>query len=398
MLSSNRARLCILAFLHFTVDFYGGVVRPLAQPTLMRHLAVGFGAVVLLIGISQVVVNAIQPLSAAFLPRRGMPSLLLACPLLAAMSAMIGLTSDYGGVAALLVLSALAIGMLHPETLLAAHALAGRRQGVGLALYISGGFFGFSSGGWVGAAWATRWGLAGFWLLALPALISAALVLASGMYRLHGHGESPTPEHVSHRIPFAVVFGLTAVVATCMDLVMMFITPYLVRRFGESAQFWGGAEIFAFGLSGALASYLWGHVSENRRRCRTIALTQLAALPFLYLLIEIDRPEMAPVWGAVCGACMGGVIPLTVVLGRGAPGRASRLRAGMLVGGAFGVGSLVAVGAAQIVDMFPSDSAEPVAWALRAVMALVALEGLMAWQLERWETGRVGSETSEARK
>ena len=381
MLSSNRARLLILAFLHFTVDFYGGVTRPLVQPTLMQHLAVGFGAVVVIIGIAQITVNAIQPLSAAFLPKRGLPALLILCPLVAAASCLIGLTHNYAAVGSLMVLSALAIGMLHPETLLAAHALAGERQGVGVALYISGGFFGFSTGSWAGAAWATRWGLAGFWLLALPAVIAVVLVLASGLHRLRDHADTPAPAHVSHRISFWSVFVLTVLIATNMEMIMTFITPYLVRRFGDAAQKWGGAEIFAFGLAGALASYLWGHLSEGRRRCRTIAITQLIAAPLLWMLISIDRPELAPVWGALCGIMMGGVIPVAVVLGRGAPGRSSRLRAGMLVGGSFGTAVVIVTGAGYIVGMFPEDDPGPVMWALRSIVALLVIEAAIAWSL-----------------
>ena len=39
-LQSNKAKLIVLTFTHFIVDFYGGLTVPLAEPTLTMHLGV----------------------------------------------------------------------------------------------------------------------------------------------------------------------------------------------------------------------------------------------------------------------------------------------------------------------------------------------------------------------
>ncbi|MHC4886842.1 MAG: MFS transporter, partial [Planctomycetota bacterium] len=354
-------RLAVLTFLHFPGDFYGGLRMPLVQPTLMEHLGVGFGAVTLILIGSAILVNAVQPLSGWLLPNRGFPMLLLLCPIFAATMTLIGLTQAYWGVGALMAVSALGIGILHPEGMLAAHAASGKRQGLGVAFYLSGGFFGYSLAGWISASWATRWGLTGFYLLGLPLLIAAGLTLLTGLHRLQGHTESEAPASIRHRIPFPLVMALTVLIAAAVTLVCYYITPYMVRRFGREAQAAGGMAIFGFGMAGALASYLWGHLSERFMRCHLITGCLLFSIPLLALILFwADSPRTIIVLCTLTGAFAGAIFPLGVVLGRGSAGGSPRLRAGLLIGGAWGMGSLLVMATGVYVDRFPDDSPGPI--------------------------------------
>jgi MFS family permease len=384
-LTDNRVRLGVLTFLHFLVDFYAGVRTPLPEPTLVSHLGVGFGAVMALMGGAALLVNFIQPASGLVLRRHACPWLLLAGPLLAAVVGLLGLTSSLTGAALVLVVSSLGIGVLHPEGMLAAHSLAGSRQGLGMALYLSGGFFGFSTGGLVGGAWASRWGLSWFWLLAAPAALAAGLVVLTRLHRLADHAAGGTPAAIRHRIPFRLCWLLAVLIASGVYIVDFFITPYLYRRFGAGGQYWGGMSIFSFGLAGALGSYLWGHLSDRWGRCGLLAGCQVLSAPLLYGLTTVERAAHAPLWAAGLGLFMGGVFPLAVVLGRGAAGEGTRLRAGLLIGGSWGTASLVITGLGQWIDLHAPGAAAPVRsvlllpWGLQALVAGLAL---LLWRRE----------------
>ena len=85
ILHSAPARLLILTFLHFAVDFAGGLQIPLPEPTLTGHLGARLPLIAAIIGGTAILANAIQPLSGWLMPERGIPKLLVAAPLVAAL-------------------------------------------------------------------------------------------------------------------------------------------------------------------------------------------------------------------------------------------------------------------------------------------------------------------------
>ncbi len=390
-LHDNRARLLVLTLAHFTVDFYGGLTVPLPEPTLVQHLGVGLPRVAFLVGGCAILVNLIQPISGCVLPKRGAPFILILAPPAAALITCMGLTTSYWGVGGMLLLAGAGIGLLHPEGALAAHSVAGTGKGLGMGVFMSGGYLGFASGSLVSGVWVETQNqdLTHMWLLGLPMVLVVGLVLASGLHRLDGHvdaddGEGDGPDR---SVPFRVVFALAVSVAVTMCLVVRFLTIWLVRQFPDQpSQGWGGATVFASGLSGAFAGLLWGHLSDRFGRGRMIALASAACAPFLYLLLHVKTPSAAPLWGLGIGLTIGGIFPITVVLAREARGAGQRLRIGFAIGGAWGTGELLFIAASKYVGRFPDGLAEPVARVLGLCwisLALAVALGLWIARLER---------------
>lgn len=377
---SNRARLAVLTLVHFSVDFCGGLTIPLPEPTLIRHLQMGLPQVALLVGGFAIVVNVIQPVSGAFMPKRGAPILLLLGPLLAAFTAGVGLSSSYLGVAAMLVVGGVGIGIVHPEGALAAHSVSGRHKGLGVSIFMSGGYFGFATGSLVSGTWlaAHGQGLSGFWMLGAPAIVVAVLVLFSGLHRLHDEGGATNgPE--DGPLPFAPVLLLAICIAINVCLLVRFMPILLVRRFpGPEAQAWGGATVFATGITGALGSFLWGHLSERYGRGRMIALAQLLCIPFLYQLTRVSSASAAPYWALGVGFSFGGVFPLSVVLARESHGVPQRLRMGLAIGGAWAVGEVAFILGSKYVGRFPEGSVPPVVTVLGACWVMLGATTLVA--------------------
>jgi len=354
--------LLVLSLAHFIVDFFGGLLTPLPEPTLTRHLGVELGTVAVLLGGCALLTDVIQPLSGWFLPRRGLPFLLLLCPLFASFSSFIGLSHSMAWVAFSLILSATAIGLVHPEAILAAHAVAKKRPGFGMALYVSSGYFGFSCGSLVSGLWVDHFeqDLSSFWCLGLLVIPVLALIRGTGLHRMKGHVEK-TVSQEKGPLPFYLIFPLTVSIAANMCLLVRFITILLVRSFpDQSSQAWGGATVFASGISGALGSFVWGHLSDRWGKARLIVTAQLLAIPFLYMMTHPQSPSWAPFWGVGTGCTLGAVFPLAVILARSSHGLSDRLRMGLSVGGAWGIGEIGFILAGRYVGRFVSGNPLPV--------------------------------------
>jgi len=368
-----RTALLILAFLHFLVDFYGGLLTPLPQPTLTAHLHTDLGYITLLIGSAALLANLVQPLSGWLLPPKGLPWLLLVTPLIAACAALIGLTSSFVLTAVLLCLSGIGIGLLHPEGSLAAHSLGGRHAGAAVGLFMSIGYFGFAMGGMAGGIWAEAWQLRRFWILALPALLGTGLAAWAGLHQLKGHVDTDEVNE-DHFVSYAPIFGLAVFTATTMCLLIRFLTILLVRRFPDSApQAWGGASIFATGVTGALGACLWGLFSDRYGPPRLLLGLNLAALPFLALLLSARQIFWVPVWCLCLGLTIGSSFPLVVIQARKARGLTQRLRMGLTIGGGWGIGEVVFMSGGAYLNRFPADDPKPVVHILSACGLMMVL-------------------------
>jgi MFS family permease len=380
-------RLLALTLVHFAVDFCGGLVVPLPEPTLVRHLGVDLPRVALLLGGAALIVNVVQPTSGWLLPKQGLPILLALAPLAAALTACIGLTHSYWMVALMLAVASVGIGIVHPEAALAAHSVSGRGKGFGVSFFMSGGYFGFSCGSLAAGWWVVHGnqGLARFWLLALPGILACAMVLLCGLHRLKGHMEEDQPGD-GGRLSFWPVFLLAIFTAVNMCLFVRFIPIYLVRMFpGQQGQLWGGATVFATGVTGAIGAWLWGHLSDRLGRGRVIVATQAVAALLLWPFLHLPSPGWAPVWGLALGLTMGSVFPLCVVLARQSHGLPQRLRLGLAIGGAWGLGEIAFMAAGKFLGRYPPDAAKPVFAVLSLCWVLLAATAALAVVVARKE-------------
>jgi predicted MFS family arabinose efflux permease len=386
MLSSPSFRIFVLTLAHFTVDFYVGLIIPLPEPFLINHLNTDLLAVMALVSTSAVIFNGIQPLAGAFLPKRAWPMIMVAAPVLAALTGLVGLTHHYAVVALLLWTAAVGIGCLHPEGAALAHGLARKRPGLVVAVFMSGGNLGFASGALVGGVWAAKWGLDGIWIVSLLGLITLVLLLLSGAYRVSAPSnasETSTPKREG--LPFVLVMILAVSVTATVTLLSRLLPVYLYRCFGREAVAYAGAAFFLTGLAGVAGSYVWGFFSGRFGCGRIIILAEILGLPFLYLMIHPGSMSLVPFFGLGLGLTLTGVFPLAVVMAHQARGLNRRARLGLAIGGAWGLGELLALGGAKYVDQFPPGAPEPVAQVLGLCYVLVGLTVVISIVVARME-------------
>jgi hypothetical protein len=77
---------------------------------------------------------------------------------------------------------------------------------------------------------------------------------------------------------------------------------------------------------------------------------------------------------------MGAVFPLSVVVARSAGGKGKRLRMGLVIGGAWGLGETAFILTGRYVGSFPAGAATPVAHVLGCCGILLAITcGVALW-------------------
>lgn len=337
MFNSNRVRLAVLTLLHFSIDFYTGFRGPII-PTLQNHLSVSLAHIIYLTSLCGIVVNAVQPTFGAFIARKGFPLILVIGPVMATVMSLVGLTDSFVVTAVIFGIAALGIGLVHPEAAMAANDISSRRLGLGMSIFMSGGYFGFSSGSLVAAWWAQEFGLRYFWLLGIPGVLVAVLVYLTKLHKYRAHVASNSEETNKGTHSFWPVFIMGLMLATNIVILMNFFTVYIVKKFGSDYQAFAGSGLFCFGIAGALGGCFWGHMSEGRSRVLMILLATLIALPFTYTFFMLENTSLIILWLIVMGLTMGACFPITVILAQSARQFTRVLRTGLAIGGTWGGG------------------------------------------------------------
>lgn len=347
-------QLGALSLGHFITDMYGGFLMPLL-PSLAVWLRQDFAVVSIIASVAGMVVNGIQPFAGAVIHRFRLPVFLLLGPLLAVGYALLGEVRSTTGFLILACLAAVGVGLFHPSALLGAHVASGSRDRVGIPIFLSGGAFGVAAGAVLATQWVYWLGPERLWWLAAPGvLLILGVYLPTGVLRLDIH--QPIPEHVqraSLRLPFAALMTLGGLLAITITLIMTYFTKHLQAFFPhEQALVLGGAALGIINICGALTSYLWGVLSRRVSILRLLAGAQLLAAGVLVLLIRADSATEVIVFSVLAGLFAGSAFfPNVATLARHAYGLTPGLRAGLMIGGAWGIGSLGAIVCAALLKV-----------------------------------------------
>ncbi len=338
---SRKFQLAILTFGHMLVDMYGGFFAPLI-PALGRHMGISLGRLAILAGIGGVVVNGIQPLAGLVVHRLRRPYLLILGPALALLVTCIGMANSLLVLGILVLGSRAGVGMFHPDGLMRAHAVSGDEEQVGVPIFLSGGFFGYSLGALVSTWWVAGFGFDTFVLLAIPGIMLLILYPVSGLMNADEHAANMSREHeVDEDAPcFWLLLALGGSVAMTSAVLYTFFTTHLDMIFGRDGLVLGGRTLFLMGLASALSSYMWGRLSKRVDAFAIVALAQFAAIPvFVCLLMSRSAPGIM-LLGIALGPLIGGVYPLIATMARHSRGLTHGMRSGLIVGGCWLIASL----------------------------------------------------------
>ena len=352
MPASIRPRLALLAFAHFTIDAYSSFFSPLL-PLLVDKLHLSLTQVGTLVSLAAVASSFAQPLFGWISDRLQRPWFVAFGPVVAAIFlSAIGLAPTYGALIALLMVGGLGVASFHPQSAVLASEI-GKKRGVAMSIFITGGTLGFSLGPLFAVGVATRFGIEHTWLAAFPGLL-VAIVLGIWFTRVaprerHAAGRPALAELRPVMRPLTLLY-FAVVCRSAVSYGFMTLLPIYLHARGFSLAA-GGTFVAIYAALGALGGFFGGWLADRWGGRRVVMLSFLFAAPlyFGFLLVPGVPGLVLLVLGSFA---LQTSLPVNVVMGQELSPRHSSTISSLLMGAAWGLGALVLGPIGAISDRF----------------------------------------------
>lgn len=251
---------------------------------------------------------------------------------------LLGILPSYGAAAGALVAAGIGTAAFHPAGASLVAGAAGRR-GIAMALFSAGGTLGAALGPMVIAGVAGGLGLPFTPLLLLPAWAGVLLVARTAP-------QSPPPAGRErprlHRHPNARQVLRLWSIGVLREFVSMSYATFLAvvwTRRGAPLPV-ASLALTVYSLSGVAGDLLGGRLSDRFGRKRIILGSVAGALPLFYLFL-LTEGWLSFLFLALAGATLIASIPVSVVFGQELVPDQRGLVSGVLMGLAWGIGSLL---------------------------------------------------------
>lgn len=349
---SIRPRLALLAFAHFTVDAYSSFFSPLL-PLLVDKLHLSLTQVGSLVSLAAVASSFSQPLWGWVSDRLERPWFIAFGPVVAAIFlSAIGLAPTYGALIALLMVGGLGVAAFHPQSAVLAGEI-GKRRGVAMSIFITGGTLGFSLGPLFAVGVASRFGITHTWLAAIPGLLIASL-LTAWFLRVpararHVGGRPALAELRPVAGPLALLY-FAVVSRSAVSYGFMTLLPLYLHARGFSLTA-GGTTVAIYSALGALGGFAGGWLADRWGGRRVVMLSFLLSAPLYFGFLFV------PGTGGLALLVLGSFVlqsslPVNVVMGQELSPRHSSTISSLLMGAAWGLGALLIGPIGAISDRF----------------------------------------------
>ena len=330
--------ILLMASAHMMVDGYGNIFAPML-PILIPRLGLNLATAGLLTMMFQLAASVAQ-VGFGHLADRWRPRLLvMAGPVLAvSVLSLVGLATSTTMLACILVAGGLGGAAFHPPAAALAHRLGGERRGLAMSVYITGGSLGFSLGPLLFAPFAQRYGIEWTPLLAIPGLVVIAIFLTK---------VPPIPVHPSSRggftalrpyaKPLTLLYSIV-VLRTLTSLAFATFVPVMLTRRGLTVGEAGGA-VALYLFSSGLGGFLGGPAADRFGARKVIALSLVAACPFLFIAPLLTGWQFMVVL-AMGGFCLQSTLPVNVTFGQSLAPVSAATVSSLMMGFAWGTGGL----------------------------------------------------------
>jgi FSR family fosmidomycin resistance protein-like MFS transporter len=348
-------QLLVLSGVHFLLDMLGNML-----PAILPAIRAEFGLSLSLGGLVLVVLsfaaNGVQMLTGHTRAEKTRPLLLHIGLVLGASICAIGMlprsSGGFWAIVSLAVVSGFGIAITHPEALRAVHALERIPPAISTAVFMTGGFVGYASGGAVSTILVSQFALEGLYPLLLCPILGVAMILLLKIRMAAEQTSDNTyaPGLAGKRVPFRLimVMALPAAVSTTIVATLL---PTRLNELGFGLTF-GGFAITIYGIGGALGAFVWGSVAHKKGELGCSVLAVFLVVPFLvaYLLLIDHRSALWLLSGA--GFCSFAAYILTITLARSAAGPNLGQRMGFVVGGAWAFANVIFLALVPVAEHF----------------------------------------------
>ncbi|HEX2506661.1 MAG TPA: MFS transporter [Gaiellaceae bacterium] len=374
----DRKAMAVLSSGHLATDLAQGALAALL-PFLVTRFDLSYALAAALVLAATVSSSVVQPLFGAVSDARGGFWLLPAGVALSGVGmALAAIAPSYWLVALCVLASGLGVAAYHPEGSKLASYASGSRRASGMAFFSIGGNVGFALGPLVASSAVLAWGLDGGLVLAVPALLVAALLLAARPHltafvpsverRSEVRGEPGQPRAL------ALLIGVIALRSVAHMGLFTFVPLWEVARGNGEAH---GTRLLAlFLLAGAVGTLAGGPLADRFGRRPVLRWSFVVAAPLIlvYVLASGLVGEVALV---VSGAAVIGTFGVSLVMSQEyMPGRVG-MASGLSIGFAIGLGGVAALVLGAVADVVGLEAA------LLATAAGPAIAFLLTYRLPR---------------
>jgi MFS transporter, FSR family, fosmidomycin resistance protein len=365
----------LLALGHFVIDVTQGSL-PAVLPFVKQMHALSYAQVAMIVLASNLTSSLIQPLF-GYLSDQIARRWILPVSVFVAGAGMglIGLTSGYTGVLALVVVMGLGVAAWHPEGYKTATIVAGDRKATALSWFSLGGNVGIAVGPPLMTFLIVGLGPHGTLGLLVPSLLVGLLLVAALPMFMR---ESIAPRTVRTRregvnMPGAMALLILVVgVRAWATLGFTTFVPFYYVDVLKADPRLVGLLLFVFLGSGALGTVIAGPIADRVGPRAFMQWVLLAALPFGALFLLVSGP-LAFIALGIFGGVLTSSFTVSVVLGQAYLPRHAGMASGLIVGFAIGLGGAGVTALGWVADR----------WGVPTALWISALTPLAAFALTR---------------
>jgi len=371
-------QLAVLSGVHFLVDMFANML-PAILPEIRTHFALRLSLGTIVLASLMLTANGVQLLTGHLRSDKTRPLFLHVGLVLAAAVCLLALAPQSSlGVALIIglgIVSGCGVAIVHPEGLRGVHALDGISPAMSTAVFMTSGFLGFASGGAIAAYLVSSHGLAGLYPLILCPVVGVAALMLSRVRLSVGDSDDDAAKAAaaasSERLPFwqVMMMGLPAAVSTT---VILSLVPTHLNELGFELTF-GGVSSALFGAGGTIGPFVWAIAASRKGDLPCALWAFLLSVPFMafYVFLSEHRAAAWLLFGA--GFCSMSAYILTITLSRYARGLNFGQRMAFIVGGNWGIASLVLIALSRVAERFGTGLVlkfTPLGYLLSALLAL----------------------------
>jgi MFS transporter, FSR family, fosmidomycin resistance protein len=371
--------LLLLIFTHFCVDFYGSFLSPLQPFLISRHhlTLVKAGFLVTLYSISA---SLMQPVYGYLADRIRRNAFVVAGPFFAAIfMCMLPHATGYGLLMICLLLGGVGVASFHPQASAMSHEVSGKRKGVSMSMFISGGNFGAALGPLVLMFLINRAGADSTYWLAVPGILfSLCLVFlapAPARKDTSDFAQPPFRQLRNFMGPLGHLYGIV-VFRTLVQLSFLHYTPILFKQMNFSGVSIGFA-VTAFMSAGAIGGVVGGFLYDRWGGRNLFLFSTVTAALFLSAMQVFGNGSLMIPFFALGGFFLMMTIPVSVLMGQSIVPNAISTVSSVMMGFGWGTGGL----------LIPLVGALADATSIQSTLQLLALVPLLylpfAWKLPK---------------
>jgi FSR family fosmidomycin resistance protein-like MFS transporter len=366
-----------ITLVHFAGDFFSSFTSPLF-PVFLQRLDLTLAQVGIIAGINRFLAFVVQPTVGYLADRTQSRVYILGGVLLTVVCIPLsGLAGSFWTLLACIAAGSVGSSMFHPSAAGMVPVYAGRRAGLAMSIFNTGGTLAFGVGPVLVTAWVARWGLEGLPWAMLPGLALLGYLYftvppptSEGLRQLGFWGA--LRESLGTVWSAVVLIWVIQVLRAVVGQSFLTFMPLLFVGQGYSLTT-AGALFSLFTVAGTFSGVLAGHLSDRFGFKPVFYGVYGLMTPLLIGLLHL-RGAWVFLGTALAGACVLATLPLGVVMAQTLAPRGRSMAASLMMGLSVGLGGLVSPLVGLLADR----------WGVTNALHVVALLPLVTLALIRF--------------